>query len=997
MLRKKSLLICLVLLVISSGTFAQFLVKGKIISGEDNLPMPGVSVLVKNTTRGTITDLDGNYSIEIPNDKSTLSFTFVGYKSAEQAVNSQKTINITMYPDNFVMDEVIVMGYSTQKKAELSSSVVTLSGEALTDVTSSDIGNLLQGKVAGVSIFNATGQPGAAAEIRIRGTGSITAGSEPLYVVDGIPYGFFNPNDVETISVLKDAGATALYGAAAAGGVIVVTTKSAKHNQATKVNFKATAGTKSALFGNFSLMDSEELYYMHKDLYSAALFKMLRPAELLEKNYDWVDGFFSPGFTQNYYVSASGNSGKMGYFASIDYFKEDGTLINTNFERIAARLNLNSKLSDKLDMNIRLAYNNSNDQGTSSWTTLNDAYTKMPWDIPYDANGEIVKITSATRPDNGKTWYSQDKWNSLHSEQYNYNKSHSYGMVADFQLNWYITNWLVFNTTNRFSQNTYKNIQFIDPRSYSSSYANGYIYNGIDLSQSFGTTNIIKANKDFGLHTINGLLGWEYGKYQTEYTSASGTGMPNGMDALNASSIYEIGGYKIPGASWSTFAQAQYSYAGKYFATASFRADASATFGPEDRIGYFPSGAASWLISNEDFLSDNEIIKFLKLRGSYGVTGNNQIGSFKYLSTYSLNSSYQNIVGATPTRPGNPYLRWETAYMTGLGVDINLWKNIELNIDIYNLENKDLLLDVPQAPSTGFFEMTANVGSVRNRGLEIQLNTLNLQNKVFSWRTMFNVGFNKNEVTSTPDDKAFLQQRSSVNQQVKRGQDIFSWYMPKWMGVDPANGDPLWEKLTYDGDGNIIDRTTTNVYNDADYQVVGKATPLFSGGLINTFNYKNFDLNINTNFVFGNKIFNYNRLAMDADGAYLGYNQMSIENSKIGWSRWQNPGDEATHPKLVMNGNKSSNSVSSRYLEDGSFFRIKNISLGYNLPQEKLKKIMISNCRVYVTTDNLLTITKFSGMDPEVSLQTSDYSLAGLYSDNYPISRQFLIGIEIGF
>lgn len=997
MLRKKSLLICLVLLVISSGTFAQFLVKGKIISGEDNLPMPGVSVLVKNTTRGTITDLDGNYSIEIPNDKSTLSFTFVGYKSAEQAVNSQKTINITLYPDNFVMDEVIVMGYSTQKKAELSSSVVTLSGEALTDVTSSDIGNLLQGKVAGVSIFNATGQPGAAAEIRIRGTGSITAGSEPLYVVDGIPYGSFNPNDVETISVLKDAGATALYGAAAAGGVIVVTTKSAKHNQATKVNFKATAGTKSALFGNFSLMDSEELYYMHKDLYSAALFKMLRPAELLEKNYDWVDGFFSPGFTQNYYVSASGNSGKMGYFASIDYFKEDGTLINTNFERIAARLNLNSKLSDKLDMNIRLAYNNSNDQGTSSWTTLNDAYTKMPWDIPYDANGEIVKITSATRPDNGKTWYSQDKWNSLHSEQYNYNKSHSYGMVADFQLNWYITNWLVFNTTNRFSQNTYKNIQFIDPRSYSSSYANGYIYNGIDLSQSFGTTNIIKANKDFGLHTINGLLGWEYGKYQTEYTSASGTGMPNGMDALNASSIYEIGGYKIPGASWSTFAQAQYSYAGKYFATASFRADASATFGPEDRIGYFPSGAASWLISNEDFLSDNEIIKFLKLRGSYGVTGNNQIGSFKYLSTYSLNSSYQNIVGATPTRPGNPYLRWETAYMTGLGVDINLWKNIELNIDIYNLENKDLLLDVPQAPSTGFFEMTANVGSVRNRGLEIQLNTLNLQNKVFSWRTMFNVGFNKNEVTSTPDDKAFLQQRSSVNQQVKRGQDIFSWYMPKWMGVDPANGDPLWEKLTYDGDGNIIDRTTTNVYNDADYQVVGKATPLFSGGLINTFNYKNFDLNINTNFVFGNKIFNYNRLAMDADGAYLGYNQMSIENSKTGWSRWQNPGDEATHPKLVMNGNKSSNSVSSRYLEDGSFFRIKNISLGYNLPQEKLKKIMISNCRVYVTTDNLLTITKFSGMDPEVSLQTSDYSLAGLYSDNYPISRQFLIGIEIGF
>ena len=997
MLRKNSLLICLVLLMISSGTFAQFLVKGKIISGEDNLPMPGVSVLVKNTTRGTVTDIDGNYSIEVPNGNSTLSFTFVGYKSAEQAVNNQKTINMTLYPDNFVMDEVIVMGYSSQKKAELSSSVVTLTGEALSDVTSSDIGNLLQGKVAGVMITNSTGQPGSAANIQIRGTGSITAGSEPLYVVDGIPYGSFNPNDVETISVLKDAGATALYGSAAAGGVIVVTTKSAKHNQATQVNFKATAGTKSALFGNFSLMESEELYYMHKNLYSAALFKMLRPAELLEKNYDWVDGFFSPGFTQNYYVSASGSSGKMGYFASVDYYKEDGTLINTNFERIAARLNLNSKLSDKLDMNIRLAYNNSNDQGTSSWTTLNDAYTKMPWDIPYDANGEIVKITSATRPDDGKTWYSQDKWNSLHNEQYNYNKSHSYGMVADFQLNWYINNWLVFNTTNRFDQSTYKNVQFIDPRSYSSSYANGYIYNSIGMSQSFGTTNILKANKDVGLHSINGLLGWEYGKYHSEYTSASGTGMPNGMDALNASSIYEIGGYKIPGAGWSAFAQAQYSYAGKYFATASYRADASSTFGPEDRIGYFPSGAASWLISKEDFLSDNDIITFLKLRGSYGVTGNSQIGSFRYLSTYSLNSSYQNIVGATPTRPANPYLRWETAYMAGIGVDVNLWKNIELNIDLYNIENKDLLLEVPQAPSTGFFEMTANVGSVRNRGVEIQLNTLNIQNKEFKWNTMFNIGFNKNEVTSTPEDEAFLQQRSSVNQQVKRGQDIYSWYMPKWMGVDPANGDPLWEKLTYDGEGNVIDRTTTNVYNEADFQVVGKATPLFSGGFINTFNYKNFDLNINTNFVVGNKIFNYNRLAMDADGAYLGYNQLSIENNKMGWTRWQNPGDEATHPKLVMNGNKSSNSVSSRYLEDGSFFRIKNVSIGYNISADNLKKLHISNCRLYITADNLYTLTKFSGMDPEINMETSEYELAGLYNDNYPISRQFLIGVEIRF
>lgn len=333
----------------------------------------------------------------------------------------------------------------------------------------------------------------------------------------------------------------------------------------------------------------------------------------------------------------------------------------------------------------------------------------------------------------------------------------------------------------------------------------------------------------------------------------------------------------------------------------------------------------------------------------------------------------------------------------GLGLDVNLWKNIELNIDVYNIENKDLLLDVPQAPSTGFFETTANVGSVRNRGIEFQLNTMNIKTRDFGWNTMFNIGFNKNTVTSTPNSEAFLQQRSSVNQEVKNGQDIYSWYMPKWMGVDPANGDPLWEKLTYDADGKVTARENTNVFADASYQVVGKATPIFSGGFINTLIYKNFELSINTNFVYGNKIFNYNRLAMDADGAYLGYNQMSIENSKLGWTRWESAGDDATHPKLVMNGNKSSNSVSSRFLEDGSFFRIKNARLGYNLPQEWLKKNSISHCKVYVTGDNLFTLTRFSGMDPEVSLKTSDYSLAGLYNDQYPISRQFLIGVEIGF
>jgi len=966
-----------------------------IVTDQKGEPIIGATVSIKGTQIRTTTDLNGSFTADAA-DQSTLIISYIGYTSTEIKVGAQKKLTIKLEENTKDLDEVIVMGYSSQRKSELSSSAVTLSADKLTDVTTSDIGNMLQGKVAGVVVYNSTGQPGSAAEIRIRGTGSITADADPLYVVDGIPGGSFNPNDVQTLTVLKDAGATALYGSAAAGGVIVVTTKSGTRNQATKVDIKATAGTKSNLFGHFKMMDSQELFSMQKQLFSPALFSLMRPSSLLHQDYNWQNAFFRSGLEQDYYVSASGSNNRTTYFASLDYYNEAGTLINTGFSKMSGRLNLNTQLYKSLDMNIRLSYTNSDVQGTSSWTTLNDAYTKMPWDSPYDKNGAIEKITSGTRAD-GSPWYSQDKWNSLQNEQYNYNKTHSYELVADFQLNWTIADWLVFTTTNRFNQSTYKNVLFIDPRTYSPQYATGYLLNQVGLGNSFGTTNTLKSSNKFGQNSLNGLLGLEWGQSNTESTLAAGKGMPNGMDALNASEVYQIGGFSVPIRSYSGFAQAQYSYASKYFATASLRADANSKFAQQRRLGWFPSGAASWLISNEDFLKGNETVTFLKLRGSYGLTGNSNIGMYQYLSTYSLSSSYQNVVSAIPTRLANQYLGWERAYMAGLGLDINLWKNIELNIDLYNTDNKDLLLAVPVSPSSGFFEITANAGSVRNQGIEFQLNTTNIKTKNFKWDMSFNIGFNKNVVTETPKDQPFMQTRSSVSQQVKRGQDIYSWFMPKWLGVDPANGDPLWEKVVTDANGNVTSRVKTNNYSDATFQVVGKATPIFSGGWTNNLTYKGFFMSVNTNFVYGNQIFNYNRLALDGDGAYLGYNQISLENNGLGWTRWQKAGDIATHPKLVMNGNKSSNSISSRYLEDGSFFRIKNLKIGYIVPQRLLKSAHIQNCKLYISGDNLFTLTRFSGMDPEVTLKTSDYTLAGLYSSNYPISRQLLVGVEIGF
>ena len=975
-------------LMLAVSAFADINVKGQVIDADGSEPMIGVSVMVVGTTAGTITDFDGNFEITVQ-DKAVLQFSYIGYKTIE--VRAVENMQVIMETDAQQLQEVVSLGYSAVKRAELSSAVVTVDADQLTDVTTSDVGNMLQGKVAGVQVSNSTGQPGAGAEIRIRGTGSITAASDPVYVVDGVMGGQFNPNDVESISVLKDAGATGIYGAAAAGGVIVVTTKSGKRNEKARVNIRATVGGTQPLFGNYKMMKSEELYYYHKSMYKPNDFKDLRPMTLLDEQYDWKDYFFKNGLTQDYYISVAGGTQKLGYYASFDYYKQDGTFINTGFEKFSGRVNLNAEVTKWLDMRISGYFDRSNSQSESSWLLMNDAYTKMPWDNPYDADGNLVYIHSAKRPDGG-TWYSQDKWNALHNTQYDYSKGIGLSMGADVQLNFHITDWLTFQSTNRFSHSNGKWTTFIDPRSYSSEFTNGYMEESNDRSDSFGTTNILKAAYQWGAHSVNGMVGFEYGLWKSEYSTAAGTGMPNGVDALNATVPNSISGYVMPGASWAAFVQAGYDYGKRYFINATFRAEASSIFAPEHRVGYFPSVAASWLISNEDFMKDQKVVNFLKLRASYGITGNNNIPAYKYLSTYALKVSYQNITTAIPSRLSNPQLHWETANMAAVGVDIAFIDRIDMSIDLYNTDNTGLLLNVPVAPSTGFFEITKNAGTVRNQGIEYRLDAQAIKTKDWRWDIGFNIGFNRNRVTYTPDHIPFLQTASSVNQQVKEGQDIFSWYMKEWAGVDPNNGDPLWYVI--DEAGN---KTTTNNYNQATEHVVGKATPLFQGGLNTQVSWKGLSLSINTNFTYGNKVYNYNRQALDADGAYVGYGQYSITDSNLGWKRWENPGDVATHPKAVLLGNKNSNQVSSRYLEDGSFFRLKNITLSYDFAHSLIPKKYMSKCRVYVSADNIWTATKFSGMDPEVSITTTTYKLAGMYADQYPVARNIVGGIEIEF
>ncbi len=994
--------ICMALLLGTTSAFASITVKGQVTSAEDGLGMPGASIVVKGTSAGTITDFEGNYEIEVDNG-ATLVFSFMGYKSQEH--KAVPHLSVTLQSDAIMMQEVVSLGYSSVKKAELSSAVVTVSADQLTDVTTSDVGNMLQGKVAGVQVTNAGGQPGDAAQIRVRGTGSITASSDPVYVVDGVMGASFNPQDVETISVLKDAGATGIYGAAAAGGVIVVTTKQGKKNDKLSVDIKATAGAKQALYSNYKMMNSAELYNFHKSLYSKTVFNSQYPKSLLEQDYNWQDEFFRTGVVQDYYVSVKGGSEKIGYYAGLSYYGEEGTLKCTGMQKVSGQFSMNADLTKWLDMSVRASFSKSSVDYAPSWTMLDDAFNKMPWDHPYEldadgnSTGKYLYVNGDTRSDNGGKWWSQSKWNALNTTQYNYAKSNNFDFNGTLVFNVHFTDWLHFTTTNTFSTGYYKSTEYRDPRAFDSEYANGYLSNSIGLSKSFGTINILKANGQWGQHSLSGMLGYEYSTWKSEYTNAAGTGMPNGVDALNSCTPYSVGGYEIPGASWATFIQAQYDYGKRYFLTATFRAEASSIFAPKNRVGYFPSVAASWLISNEEFMKSQDVVSFLKLRASYGITGNNNIPAYKYLATYALNSLYQNKVSATPSRLANPLLHWETANMAAVGIDLAFINRIDMSIDLYNTDNTGLLLNVPVAPSTGFFEVTQNAGSVRNQGIEYRLDANVLNIDKWNWNIGFNIGFNRNRVTNTPNGP-FLQTASSVSQQVKEGQDIYSWYMKEWAGVDPENGDPLWyvvdenEQYVLDENGN---KTTTNDYNATNAHVVGKATPLFSGGLNTQLSWNGIFLSVNTNFTYGNKIYNYTRMSTDADGAYVGYNQMSIENSVQGWSRWEKAGDVATHPKAMLNGNKNSNAISSRYLEDGSYFRIKNLTVGYDFPTKLIKKAHMTRCRIYFSADNLFTATKFSGMDPEITLTTSTYDLAGMYSNTYPVGRTFQGGVEISF
>lgn len=955
----------------------QEVVKGK-VTDDKGEALPGVSILIKNTQRGTVTDEWGDFSLEIPDDKATLVFSFVGYATQEVEIGGKRQFSIALVQDQKTLDELIVVGYSSKQLSEISSAVATVSGRSLTDVTSNNTTSLLQGKAAGVIVSNASGDPNAAPTVMIRGSGSITAGSGPLMVVDGIIGGTANPNDVESVTILKDAAATGLYGSRASNGVIIITTKSGKAGKP-RIDFNLTTGTTSPTSGNFRVMDSQQLYEYTKSFYPEDRFNKDIPSSVLSQNTNWRDLAFRTGITQNYVLSLSGGSEKTRFYAAGNYYYEEGTLRHNSAKRFNLRTNISHAINDKLDLTLKVNLRRNNNESDPSGLdgALYGAYNNMPWDNPYNADGSVNRGTEGG-------WFGREQENFLHGWQYNRNSATQSGVDTDVNLTYRIAEGLTFSTYNRVSYTGTKSELYHDVRSKAGK-GLGRLTNGNGENLSLVSSNRLYYDFSVGRHSFNALGVVEMEKNRSESGSVVGEGFAPGLHVMStASRILSAAGDVFENSFNKGLVQLDYNYNDRYFLTGSYIREYSSRFGANNKAGNFFTLGASWLLSNEDFFRNTEAITMLKLRASYGITGNAQIGNYQALGLYSFATQYAGNSAAQPYQLANPDLTWEKAKSGNLGVDIAFFKKLMLNLDLYDKTTDGLLLNVELPYTSGFRSIIRNVGSIRNRGMEANL-TYNLHAGRFTWDAGLNIAFNKSRVMALDQGKEIRQ----GNLLISEGKELYVWQMRKWMGVDPANGDPLWEKVSKAADGSEV-RSVTNSYSDASLQIVGSSLPDFTGGMTHTLGYRRFTLNLFFNFVQGGKIYHNSRQLFDSDGAYYTYNSMVPAD---GWSRWEKAGDVATHPRPVFGGNRNSNQASSRYLENGSYLRLRNVSLGYDLPDYLLEKVRMKYARLSVSADNLLTFTKFSGMDPEVVIGSG----GGVSSIKYPISRKIMFGISVGF
>lgn len=950
-------------------------ITGRVISVEDGQPLPGVTVQNKASKAGIATDLDGKYSIKAKKG-DWLLFSFVGLKEKSVEVGALNVIDVKMETVSEQMDEVVVIAYGgPRKKGTVSGAVSSVKGDVLEVQQVASFDQALQGQIAGVQVTTSSGEPSARSSVRIRGISSIAANTAPLYIMDGVAitegdFSTLNMDDIENISVLKDASSTSIYGSRAANGVIVITTKRGKYAQEAKVNFRAMYGVTKLLAGDFNMMNSSEILELESEL-GLRYADDRTTKELAKTNVDWRDVMFHQGKIQNYELSISGGKDNFNYYVSGNYYNQDGIAPRSGLERFVFRANLEGRAKKwlKVGSNLSVGYSSyeRTETGSNFYNPALAAIIFKPYYNPYKADGTLVK-----------SWDNLD--NPLYGLGLNPSSNEDLKLVGSF--------FAELNPVEGLYLKSLVGADALVINGHAKSMPS-YIRNetvGGSASEAFGrnfrftmTNTLTYQTLIKERHSLIVLLGQEAVKYQTNSFTALNKGtMDDRLSDMSSGTVPTLarGGTPAGYAYLSAFGRLEYNLDSKYFLDFSVRSDGSSRFAPGNRWATFWSVGMMWNLKKEAFLAGNSFLTGAKLSFSVGTSGNSEIGNYEYMSWVGTGTVYNQVNGMYPlSQAGNWDITWENIFSTNVGISLSLMDRWDLKVDWYRKLTSNMLMNVPVSMVTGYSSMTENVGKMSNTGIEVEVGGDIIQNLAgFRWTLNGNFAWNKNRLEKLYDGaEEFMNSGVAVKYQV--GKPVGSFYMPRFAGVNPANGDALW----YDKEGKVTDE-----FNEENAVFLGKSyyAP-WNGGFTSTFSYKGLSLSAFFNWVSGKYIMNNNRFFIENTG--LDYVQAYNQSKKM-LRRWKQPGDVTDIPRA----NQTTQINSDQWIDDASFLRLKNVTLSYNLPQAWLKYTkVLRNVRVYAQGQNLITWTKFEGFDPEDD--------ANLTLGRYPTSRQFTFGLDVTF
>lgn len=971
----------------------QILVKG-IVKDRTGETVIGASVLEKGTQKGTITGLDGDFSLEV-SASGTLVISFVGYKSQEVPVKGQKQFSVVLDEDNEMLDEVVVVGYGTMRKRDLTGAVSSLGDKEMGRAPVSNVGQAIQGKISGVQIIDA-GKPGDNVNIKIRGLGSIN-NCDPLVVIDGVPTDLglnaLNTADIERLDVLKDASATAIYGSRGANGVVMVTTRrgvEGKSNLSVSANFAIQNATSTP-----QLLNAAQYAELSNEMMSNSG-RNPNPAWANPSNLgvgtQWLDELLRTGIMQNYTVSYSGGSEKYHYYVSGGMLDQKGIVDNVDYRRFTFQSNSDAQVTKWLKLSNNLTF--STDRKKQGSYSISDAMKALPIYTIKDAVGEW------TGPEGNSEWYGSIR-NPIGSNEMNTSKTDGYNFLANLTAELSFTKWLKFKSTFGYDAKFW----FAD--SYTPKYAwkptpteESSRYKSDNKSFTYLWDNYFLFDYTFAeQHRVGLMAGTSAQWNKFDYMSAQKNifTFDNVHEMDNGEKMYDISGNETEWALFSYMARLNYSYADRYLLTATVRRDGSSRFGSKNRWGTFPSVSLAWRASQEEWFPRNKFLSDLKVRMGYGVTGSQAgISEYGYLaalntSTYPFGTTDKEQTALVSLTLANPYLHWEEVAQTNIGIDATLLDGrVNLSVDAYLKETRDMLVKA-SIPITSGFEDTSttytNAGKVSNKGIEMTLHTVNLKGEL-GWETNLTATYNKNKIKDLNSDVPYYtnQYNNSYVTMLAEGYPINVFYGYVTDGVFQNDAEVLAHAIqpgAEAGDIRFRDLNNDGVINDSDRTVIGNPNPAWLFSMNNSLNYKGFELSIYLQGVAGNKIFNVNDI--DNTGMYAAYNQTTDV-----LNRWHGEGTSNSMPRAVYGDPNQNTRMSDRYVENGSYLRLKNISLSYNFPKQWLKRMMIENARLTLSCENVATLTGYSGFDPEVDIN-------GIDSNRYPISRTFHVGLNFNF